>query len=150
MWAWRELRTTPGTRRTWRDGVQWAAHLRDLMRRAGTKAKVYADLQAHMAACTREFIREQHFPGMLAMRHALGGPEAHGCAIVRPPRGKRAGSPYELIVNELEAKLARVRAMEKRNREWWSFDAWQRRRVATVQLRLPFDDVQQTARQEAA
>lgn len=139
MWAWRELRTTPGTRRTWRDGVAWAKHLRQLLAKTGTKAKVYRDLEAHMRACDREFIREQHFPGMLAIRHAFDDLKGAGGSLVRPPRGKRAGSPYELIVNALEAKFARVRALEARNRQWMSFESWKARRMATVQLELPFD-----------
>jgi hypothetical protein len=67
---------------------------------------------------------------------------------VQPPRGKRAGTPYVLITDEVHNALQRVAAKRRRLSAYWSFDAWSRRRVATVQLQLPFDvdvDVQAAA-----
>jgi hypothetical protein len=92
--------TTPGTRRTWHTGRQWVAHLRDLHRRRGTRAKVYRDLDAHLAALDRASIRGMGRANLEAIREAL--------ELVKPARGHRAGTDYERIVNETHNELARL------------------------------------------
>lgn len=131
------MRTTPGTRRRWSTGQEWAAHLRDLLRRTGRKAKGYTDLEAHMVACDREFIRSLNFPGLYAIRKALETPKARGCGLCVPPRGHRAGSPYELIVNEVHNAMQNARARERR---YERYRAQLRPRRVPVQLRLPWDE----------
>jgi hypothetical protein len=119
------LRTTPGTRRTWSTGRQWAKHLRDLLRRTGTKAKVYTDLEAHMVACDRAFIREQNMEGLLALQAVLRTPKAQHDERVRPPRGQRGGSAYVLITDEVHNALQNAemkrRRYEHQRRELYRF-----------------------------
>jgi hypothetical protein len=126
--------TTPGTRRTWSTAREWVAHLRDLLRRQGTTAKASTDLEAHLVAADRDWLRSRTTIELELLRRLFDEPKVRGCSAIVPPRGQRAGSPYELIVNETHNALARVHtARERHRRLTWA-------RVPTrVAVQLSFD-----------
>jgi hypothetical protein len=107
--------TTPGTRRTWSTGQQWVAHLRALLGLTGRRAKTYTDLEAHMVACDRAFIRSLTVAGLEAIRDVLADKKVRAHTYIVPVRGQRAGSPYELIVTEVHNTLGRVHAARARH-----------------------------------
>ena len=129
-------RTTPGTRRTWATGLESIAHLRDLLRRTGTRAKVYRDLEAHLQACDRAFIREQTRDELERLQDFIRTERHHR---VRPPRHLRAGSPYVLITEEVHNCLQNLRARDRRREKWVHSQILIACRQQ--QLRLPFDVV---------
>lgn len=128
-------RSTPGTRRTWSTVPEWVLHLRDLVRKQGTRGRYAVDLEAHLVACDLAFLRSRTRRELEQLRGVLNVPELR--ARILPRRGHRAGSPGELIVNEVHNGLERLRMAdarrERRAREVFA------REVRVMQLRLPFE-----------
>lgn len=98
--------TTPGTRRRWASGAEWAEHADELGALRGTRAKVYCDLAAHLAALSVEFIRTQGREDLEAIELALLNKRTQYV----PPRGARAGTDYERVINAVHNALAQLPA----------------------------------------
>jgi len=120
--------TTPGTRLTWSTLEEWTAAAEDVLSRP-CSAKTYRDKANHLQELARHlhFVEAHERAELVALRAFLE-------AWYQPPRGHRAGTCYELLVNVIHNQLARLqredqRAIATRMRRYWTD-------VATRQLSL--------------
>lgn len=100
--------TTPGTRRAWATGAEWVRHAIAL--EAGRcSAKRYADLAAHLDELARrqDFLAAQPLEELQAIRAVVTGKS------YLPPRGRRAGTSYERVLNEVNNAITRERQHEQ-------------------------------------
>src|SRR5262249_48260155 len=95
---------TPGTRRYWASGAEWAEHARELAERRGTRSKASRDAQAHLAALSPTFLAQQGREDLEAIRAVLLDPRTSSV----PPCGQRAGTEYERIINAVNNALAHL------------------------------------------
>jgi hypothetical protein len=102
--------TTPGTRLTWATGQEWADQAEVLRTGRGISAKVHRDRKSHLEALS------DHIHEMVARGQTREDLEAildHVKAWYVPPRGQRAGTPYEVVINEVNNALARLTKGER-------------------------------------
>ena len=99
------IQRTPGTRvgfcdvRSWVDG-----YLRIHRRRPATQRHV--QLRAHVAMLTRELIAQEGEPAVLeGLRELFQDPKMG----LKPARGARQGSAYELAITAVHDRLAKLR-----------------------------------------
>lgn len=92
---------TPGTRRYWATGAEWAEHANELGDRRGTRGKVYLDQAAHLAALSCAFIARQARACLEAIRASLLRPQNQYV----PPRGRRGGTDYERVIGAVNNAL---------------------------------------------
>ena len=106
--------TTPGTRVTFSDVRGWMdGYLRIHRRPPATQRHV--QLRAHVAVLTRELIAQEDDPEVLeALRDLFQEPRAG----LKPSRGARQGSAYELAVTAVHDRLVALRRPASRPYPW--------------------------------
>lgn len=97
--------TTPGTRLTWRSGNDWLAALEQLLARPCSSTR-YQQLAAHLDELARhpDFIAAQPIEDLEGLRTAM-------VTHFRPPQGRRGGTSYERVLNEVSNALALQRRL---------------------------------------
>lgn len=94
---------TPGTRLAWSSGLEWTAAFRTLHARRCT-TKRHTDLAAHLDELARhpDFLDAQPLEDLEAIADLVR-------AAYEPPRGRRAGTSYERVINDTNNAIARAR-----------------------------------------
>jgi hypothetical protein len=93
--------TTPGTRVQFHDVRTWAAGYVEIHARAPS-AQRYEQLSAHLGGLTRELIAQDWDAGALRrLRELFEEPRMQ----LKPMRGQRAGSAYEMAVTQVHNRL---------------------------------------------
>lgn len=105
MTARKVLVTTPGTRVTFSDVRGWMDGFLRIHRRPPATQR-HVQLRAHVAVLTRELIAQEDDPEVLeALRDLFQEPKSG----LKPARGARQGSAYELAVTAVHDRLVRLR-----------------------------------------
>lgn len=104
---------TPGTRVAFSDVASWIdGYLR--LHRRGPSSQRAVQLRAHAAGLTRELIARERDEAALEQLRALFEDVKMG---LKPPRGARQGSPYEIAVTGVHDRLAALRKPPRRASE---------------------------------
>lgn len=99
------LVTTPGTRVTFSDVRGWMDGFLRIHRRPPATQR-HVQLRAHVAVLTRELIAQEDDPEVLeALRDLFQEPKSG----LKPARGAREGSAYELAVTAVHDRLVALR-----------------------------------------
>ena len=97
--------TTPGTRVTFSDVRGWMDGFLRIHRRPPATQR-HVQLRAHVAVLTRELIAQEDDPEVLeALRDLFQEPKSG----LKPARGARQGSAYELAVTAVHDRLVALR-----------------------------------------
>lgn len=120
--------TTPGTRVTFSDVRGWMDGYLRIHRRPPTRQR-YVQLRAHVAMLTRELIGREGDPSILETLRVLFQDPKMG---LKPPRGARCGSSYELAVTATHDRLAALGRPARRASEKFNTQSTQLARDAHV------------------
>jgi hypothetical protein len=105
--------TTPGTRVTFSDVRGWIDGYLRIHRRPPATQR-HLQLRAHVAVLTRELIAQEDDPAVLeALRDLFQEPKSG----LKPARGARQGSAYELAVTAVHDRLVALRRSHARQTE---------------------------------
>jgi hypothetical protein len=104
---------TPGTRVAFSDVASWIDGYLRLYRR-GPSSQRASQLRAHAAGLTRELIERERDEAALESLRDLFEEVKMG---LKPPRGARHGSPYEIVFTGVHARLAALRRPARRASE---------------------------------
>ena len=105
----RDIITTPGTRLSWSTPLEWMAHDCALQLRRHSAGRYKAE-EAHLEALAGAgtWFLSQDLEQLVALDGYVRL-NLRGRTRLQPVRGRRAGSPYVRIINELDATIAQKR-----------------------------------------